>query len=170
MILDVGLILAAHRLEVAADGPQLHRRVLRPWANVIRLFFFVTDEETKLKRFFLASLSSLSGKARSLPSGATLTSLLMKLQDNFLILSIASLIQACQICVYDNELRFGYWYLLLSTHSLKIKAFNASLFQLGSQFNISKLKCLRFSALDSVYANPSFFIWLYNYFCKYFPI
>jgi hypothetical protein len=52
MILDVGLILAAHRLEVAADGPQLHRRVLRPWANVITLFFFVTDEETKLKRFF----------------------------------------------------------------------------------------------------------------------
>jgi len=74
----------------------------------------------------------------------------MKLQDNFLILSIASLIQACQICVYDNELRFGYWYLLLSTHSLSIKAFNASLFQLGSQSILSKLKCLRFSVLDSV--------------------
>jgi hypothetical protein len=39
VVVEVGLVFAAHGLEVAADGPQLHRRVLRPGVNVIIAIF-----------------------------------------------------------------------------------------------------------------------------------
>ena len=35
MVVQVGLVLAAHRLQVAADGPELHRRVLRPGHQLV---------------------------------------------------------------------------------------------------------------------------------------
>jgi hypothetical protein len=65
--------------------------------------------------------------------------------------------------LYNNKLRFGYQYLLLDQHSQlsKIKAFDTSLSQLGSQSILSKLKRLRFSALDSLSKQTQvFFTWL----------
>jgi hypothetical protein len=44
--------------------------------------------------------------------------------------------------------------------------FDASLFQLGSQSIISKLKCLHFSALDSLSMQTQAFLLGSNYFCK----
>ena len=71
--------------------------------------------------------------------------------------------------VYDNKLRFGYQYSLLNAHSLhvlQIKAFNTSLFQLGSQSILTKLKRLRFSALDSLSMQTQASSLGSNFFCK----